>query len=373
MIFDKELIHENYPGAEDMMYEPMLIHSSTTEQLKQACASGEYFGQLKKDGAFYQFVKTADGCCYLFGRTISKKTGLLTEKIENVPHLKLAFSELPPRTILVGEIYYPGKSSKNVTEIMGCLPKKAIARQLDNYGAIHYYVHDILMYDGVDFVKAQTSNEIRYKILKTIYGKMNMKQYPYIELAESWTDNLYQRISDALDSGEEGMVLKRKTGIYLPGQRPESNLKAKKVDFIDAIIIGFEKPTARYYGKEIEDWQYWVGTDDHEERLPIGSHYGELCAIAVTKPYYMNWNNSRIKIGAYDENGFLYEIGVIHSGISDEMKQDMTKNPANYLFHACSIQCMEKDDKAKTLRHGFFIKMREDKNIEECLLKNIFK
>ena len=376
MSFNKETIHELYPGAEDMMYEPMLIHPSTELQLKQACASGEYFGQLKKDGAFYQFVKTARNKCYLFGRTVSKVTGLLTEKIANAPQLKSAFSSLPPRTIIIGEIYYPDKSSKSVTQIMGCLPHRAIERQLGDYGVIHYYIYDILMFDGIDFVLAQTPNEIRYKILKAIYEKYNIKQYDYIELAESWDDNLYKRIGDALNTGEEGMVLKRKTGIYLPGKRPDSNLKAKKVDFMDAIIIGFEEPTKQYTGKEIKDWQYWAYVDFENNKwhfLPIGKHYEEdKHNLAVTKPFYMGWKNAHIKIGAYDEFGQLIEIGIIHSGLSDDMKEDMTAHPEKYLNHVCAIQCMEKDAKIKTIRHGFFIQMQYDKNPEECLIKDIF-
>ena len=58
-----------------------------------------------------------------------------------------ALSCLPTDTILIGEIYYPGGSSKNTTEIMGCLAPKAIERQNGTYGKIHYYVHDILMYN----------------------------------------------------------------------------------------------------------------------------------------------------------------------------------------------------------------------------------
>ena len=48
--FDKQKITELYPGAENLMIEPMLIHKGTDAQLKKASDSGEYFAQLKKDG-----------------------------------------------------------------------------------------------------------------------------------------------------------------------------------------------------------------------------------------------------------------------------------------------------------------------------------
>ena len=380
MKINDNILKEKYPGSEGLVYPPMLIHASTNTQLKNACESGDYFGQLKKDGAWYQFIKGYNGECYLFSRTISKKTGVPVEKIDNVPHIKNALKTLPNNTILIGEIYYPGQSSRNTVEIMGCLPAKAVERQASSRGLIHYYIHDILMYNGVNLVSNKVNNELRYKILEKIFNLHKLNKYDFLELAEAWTDKLYERIGSALTAGEEGMVIKKKTGIYEPDKRPDTNLKAKKVDFIDAIIIGFEEPTKEYYGKEIENWQYWVwkmpSKEMFFERLPIGIHYEEECIsginIPVTKPYYMGWHNSRIKIGAYDKDGNIVNIGTIHSGISDEMKQDMSEHPEKYLNKVCAIQCMEKDSINKTIRHGFFKFTREDKDTKDCTIDAIF-
>lgn len=383
MAFNIEKIQELYPEA--IMYEAMKIQPSTDSSLKHACESGDYFGQLKKDGAWYQYEKHTDHS-YLFGRSVSKKTGLLTEKIDNIPHITKAFEHLPPHTIFIGEIYYPGKSSKDTVSIMGCLPAKAIERQNGEYGLIHYYIHDILMYNNIDFVKAKVDNETRYKILERIFKIYNFDQYDFLELAEAWEDDLYSRVGDALDTGEEGMVIKRKDGLYEPGKRPNTNLKAKKVDFADVIIIGFEEPTPVYNGKELESWQYWVNPDcdqDSEwrdaERYEIGCHYPEyiqeeVCMFytPVTKPFYMKWWNSRIRIGAYNEAGEIEDIGVIHSGISDEMKQAMSESPNDFLGKVCSIQMMEVDKKEHTIRHGFFKHIREDKSSSDCLIRDIF-
>lgn len=382
MAFNINKIEELYPEA--IMYEAMKIHPSTDSNLKYACESGDYFGQLKKDGAWYQYEKH-ENHSYLFGRSVSKKTGLLTEKIDNIPHITKAFETLPAHTILIGEIYYPGKSSKDTVSIMGCLPAKAIERQNGNYGYIHYYIHDILMYDNVDLVKNKVDNETRYEILKRIFEIHNFDQYDFLELAEAWEDDLYSRVGDALDSGEEGMVIKKKTGLYEPGKRPNTNLKAKKVDFADVIIIGFEEPTYIYNGKELPSWQYWINPDVDSEnfkeaqRYEIGCHYDkhiqeEVCMFyaPVTKPFYMGWWNSRIKIGAINDKGEIEEIGTIHSGISDEMKQDMTEHPENYLGAVCSIQMMEVDKKEHTIRHGFFKHLRKDKSKSDCLVRDIF-
>ena len=383
-MLNNNILKELYPGAEDITYEPMLIHSSTDAQLKKACESGEYFGQLKKDGAFYQYIKGLNGKSYLFGRTISKKTGVLTEKSANVPHIMSTLDCLPNGTILIGEVYYPGKTSKDVVSIMGCLPEKAIERQNGSYGKIHYYIHDILMYDGVNLVSSKTNNELRYKILKKIFYINNLEEDWYIELAKVWYDNLYERVGNALSAGEEGMVIKKKDGIYEPSKRPMTNLKAKKVDFADVVIIGFEEPTKEYYGKEEASWPYCIVYQDID--FPNGkyieyerSNEGWIAyrspqykTVRVTKPYYMGWRNSRIKIGAYDENGDLFNIGTIHSGISDNMKQDMSEHPENYLGKVCSIQCMELDKTEHTIRHGFWRNMREDKDPKDCTISSIF-
>ena len=356
MAFNQEKIQELYPEAK--MYSAMKINKGTDELLKKVCESGTAFGQIKKDGYWYQFEKH-EHYSYLFSRSASTVTKLQSEKSANVPHIMKALSVLPKDTILIGEIYYPGGSSKTVTTIMGCLPKKAIERQNGKSGLIHYYIHDIIMFNGLDFVKNKVSNYDRYRILKKIFEKYNLAN-DYIELAEAWTDNLYSRVGTALAAGEEGMVIKVKDGIYEPDKRPLTMLKAKKVDFIDAIIIGFEEPTKEYYGKEIQNWNYWMQNENGQP-------------IAVTKPYYMGWHNSRIKIGAYDNKGTLVEIGTIHSGISDEMKEDMTNNPNKYLNKVCSIQCMELDKKEHTIRHGFFKYMRDDKDIIDCQIEDIFK
>ena len=166
MSIEKSKIEQNYPEAK--MIEAMKINkipAGKESMLSSICASGEYFAQIKKDGYFYEFEKTLH-YNYLFSRNKSVTTGCLTEKGANVPHIIDALQVVPPQTILIGEIYYPGKTSKSVTEIMGCLPEKAIERQ--NKGSlIHYYIHDIIYYDGYDLINLGA--EMRYKILEKIF------------------------------------------------------------------------------------------------------------------------------------------------------------------------------------------------------------
>ena len=109
MAFNQEKIQELYPEAK--MYEAQLINKGSDTLLKNACESGNYFGQLKKDGYWYQ-AEIHQEHSYLFSRSASTVTKLQSEKSANVPHIMDALQVLPKGTILIGEIYYPGKNMK---------------------------------------------------------------------------------------------------------------------------------------------------------------------------------------------------------------------------------------------------------------------
>lgn len=406
MSFDKEKIAELYPEAENLMIEPMLIWklpSDKQDMKSEVCTNGEYFAQEKIDGGFYQFVKT-DNFSYLFGRTVSKTSGILTEKSANVPHIKSALNILPPNTILIGEIYVPGGTSKNVTHIMGCLPEEAIKRQAKE-GLIHYYIHDIISYDGID-LKCEGALG-RYKILEAIWKKHELYKYDFLRLATLVEDNIEEELSHILSSGGEGMVLKKKNALYAPGKRPAwTAIKFKQMDSIDLVITRLIDATQEYTGKELQTWPYWeIGTptfydcfeEDHcfagwKWEKAEGNYYSKYLEYKfihggndfrryvqddeknyrpVTKPYFLGWKTA-IGIGAYNQDGELIELGTVSSGLTDEMRVLMTTFPDNYIGHVCSLDCMSIDKKEHTLRHPVFKSMREDKDADDCKIEEIF-
>lgn len=358
-----------YPEAK--MYESMLINKipvGKEHMLSSICSNGEYFAQLKKDGYFYEFEKTLN-YSYLFSRNKSVQTKCLSEKGSNVPHIMEALSCMPPETILIGEIYYPNKTSKAVTEIMGCLAEKAIQRQ--NGNPIHFYIHDIIYYDGYNLLEVAAIT--RYKILEAIFYKHNLNQYDFIELAKIETEDIEEKINSALASGEEGMVLKMKDAHYYPGKRPAwVTLKIKQVDYADVIISGIERGPKESSTKEPETWKYWGTYDENGDLFTIEeNHYGDAGWFPVTKWTFLGLNTTLI-LSAYDKTGELINIGRIKSGISDVMIYDMNANPDKYLNKVCAIQCMLLDKDEKTIRHGFFKSLRPDKNIKDCTIDSIF-
>lgn len=401
MSFSKELLDKHAPEAECVQAMKIWkLPDGKENMFPSVCNSGEYFAELKKDGYWYQYEKT-EHYDYLFSRNISKTTGILTEKLANVPHIKKAFAELPVGTILIGEIYYPGKTSKDVTKIMGCLSDEAIIRQQTS-GLIHFYLHDVIKYNGVDL-----QNEgawVRYQILIKIWNKFNLQQYNYLELAKSVEDDIQEFTAAALDAGEEGVVLKKRDAVYIPDKRPAwSSIKVKKMDFLDCICIGFEDATKYYDGKEITTWSYWeIKTpmfyscfeEDHcfagwsEPQLVKGNFYknylknppangsnlledNERYYMPVTKGYFYGWKTS-IRLGVYDDNNKIIEIGTVSSGLTDELKADFAKHPEKYLNRVVAIQCMEKNKDDHTLRHAFFKGFRDDKDVKDCRLTDLF-
>lgn len=378
-MFDKEKISEFFPGAEDLMIQPMLIWtlpSNKKDKLSEVCASGEYFAEEKLDGALYQFCRTDKGN-YLFGRTVSVKNGLLTNKIDNVPHINSALSCLPCDTVIVGEIYVPGGTSKNVTSIMGCLPVEAIKRQ-DKQGKIKYYLHDMIFYNGEDM--QSWGAEARYQKLVEVWNEFHLEQFDFLRLAESFDTDIEERLSQILAAGGEGIVLKKKDAPYSEGKRPAwATIKCKQMDTIDLVCTRAIEATKEYTGKELETWLYWQERSEQDQNGEYtwlsseGQYYEDYLHNPhiyrpVTKPYFYGWKTA-IGIGAYDDEGNLKEIGTVSSGLTDGMRAHLD----DYVGKVVALQCMSIDRKEKTLRHPIVKTWRDDKNAAECKLNEVFQ
>ena len=91
----------------------------------------------------------------------------------------------------------------------------------------------------------------------------------------------------------------------------------------------------------------------------------------VTKAYYYGWVNS-MRVGAYDDDGNIVEIGTISSGMTEEFQYNASKNPDQYIGKVVKLAGMEKNHKDKTLRHFFFKGFHEDKDKKDCKISEIF-
>lgn len=373
---------ELYSGSKQI---PLMKYNGHPAQsiIDKAFNGVDYVAQEKKDGALYMLEKIDADHIYLFARTVSRKTGELVEKSENVPHIIEWAKSLPDETIVLGEIYIPGGHSNDVTKIMGCTPKNAQERQYKSTlygGPIHYYIFDCLYFEGEDLTNVGFLD--RFSILRKHVMGYGLTEY--VELAQIFSKDFDIILKNIFDNGGEGMVFKKKDAIYEPGKRPtQTYFKVKEhIDSLDLICIGLEEPTRTYSGKEIEVWPYWIekkyiddnGTwhwEDAQRNCYEDWLQDNTSFEPVTKPWLKGWKNS-IKLGLLDDNGSYVEVGHVASGITDEMRADMAENPDRYLNHVVQVSCMSINKKDFTIRHCVFEQMREDKNVDECNIQTVF-
>ena len=332
--------------------------------------SGEWYGALKRDGAFYKFTKDENGEMELTGRSKSVKGDYLN-KIDWVPHLHEFFEALPNGTCFLGELYLPSKEeAKATTSIMNCLVDKAIKRQEKE--KLHYYVFDILAWKGESLIDTPAID--RFGLLTDIFYNASdygpfYGDYKNVEVADYYNgQNLWNKLQEYLAEGLEGVVITYQDAPYRPGKRPsKETLKIKKElqETIDCIVIGANPPTKLYEGKEIESWQFWYN-EQVEQKIKdyMYKDYAEGApVIPVTKNWFYGWAGS-LKLGMY-KDGKPVQIGSL-SGITDEIKE----NWKDYLGQVVEVAAMEVMDTGG-IRHPKFVRFRPDKVPEECAYENL--
>lgn len=383
--FTREQIDALYPGAYMIM--PMKVWTlpkNKKDMKDKILLGGKYIAQLKKDGYYYSYEKHEDKS-YLFSKSVSKKTNLLSEKIDNIPHIQEILDNfLPDDTVLIGEICSRKGSSNEVTKIMGCGAEKARMRQeKDPSSKMYFYIHDIAIYAGHN--QLNINADCRLKTLQLLKEKFEEhatdEQKMFIEFAETRYEGLGEMLSDAFANEEEGIVLKKCDGKIIPDKRPAWNtIKFKKeMADLDVVCMGYESPNPNYEGNSIETWIYWIDASSNQF-LPEGNYshvpkdYG-YCP--VKEAFYKGWIGS-IKVGAYNEDGELQFIGTVSSGITKTLFIAIHDDPDRFIDMPLVIGAMEPGVGENTLRHLYlnskvgFYGFREDIDPMDCTLAKIF-
>ena len=340
------------------------------EEIKYMITSGNFIGSVKKDGHYARFIKDEDGNMILQGRTQSV-SGEYLNKIDWVPQCHSFFESLPNGTCLLGELYFPNqKGSRKVTTILGCLKDKALARQ-EQGEKLCYYVFDVWAYNGKNLLKttaeARMNTYLDYELLDLFDNE------EYIEKAEYYSGNeLWEKLGDALSSGEEGMVITRKDSFIEPGKRTaRKTLKIKQEinDTIDAFIDGDYKPATRdYKGKTpLDQYSYWenIRTGEISGKCKFLEYTNGEPWEPVSRLYALGYAGS-ISFSVM-KDGKPIRIGYI-SGITDEMRKGIVENPEKYIHKVFELSAMEIEHigESYSLRHGKIEKERLDKNYLDC-------
>lgn len=299
----------------------------------------------------YAAEEKIDGCHYMcFGYRFFSTEGV--EKTQNYPHLFEFFSKLcMPNLILDGEINYPGRTSQYCTRVTGCgIADAAVDFQNEN-GPIHYTVWDMLRLPSGRWL-INEPYDTRRAILEEFYKRFiaNTSLAQYIHLTTVQRDNKKEFYDEIIADGREGIVLKKRDSLYIMGKKPKWQwMKLKQKDTADYFISGFVDPKREYTGNQIEDWPYWR----------------EINGVLrpVTENYYNDWIGS-IELSAYVDG----EPTVICtcSGISKELRADMSTNRSKYINKVVKVSFMEKTE-AGYPRHPRFEQFHESKLAQECL------
>lgn len=349
------------------------------EMAKNFIFSGDYLGAIKKDGAYYRFIKDEKGEMHLQGRSRSVNGNFL-DKIDHVPHLNPFFKWLPNGTCLLGEIYFPDwEGSHNVTTIMGCLTDKAIQRQNDpsGRGKLYYYIFDIWAYGGKSLLKSPFNQRVallkEIESLKREQGKTD-KSFMYVKFAQYFSGKvLWETLQTTLANGGEGVVITKSNSIPAPGKRTaRKTLKIKKeiAETIDVFVMGANPPTKEYSGKYLEEWKYWYNekTGEKLEGAYFSQYITQGIIIPVTKNFFFGWAGS-LKLGVI-KNGNPCQVGNL-SGLTEEILSEWTK----YVGKVMEITCMEvyQDENGDGgFRHPKFVQWRNDLTVADATYEKIY-
>ena len=127
-----------------------------------------------------------------------------------------------------------------------------------------------------------------------------------------------------IESGGEGIILKRLDAFYIPAARPASNwYKAKRSTTFDCVAMGFTKGAGKFNNR-------------------IGA----------------------IKFGQIVD-GRLVEIGQA-SGMTDAVRTDMSIHPHKYIGKVITIKGMERL-RSGAIRHPQYLGINNSKHAKECV------
>lgn len=341
------------------------------EKLAEAIMSDLYLGSEKKDGHWHRFV-LQNGVSKIQTRGVSTLTNTYGEHQDHVPHIyNFLKDKCEKDTVLLGEMYLKGKKDRDVTSILGCLPKKAIDRQEKQ--KVIFYIFDVLVWNGIDLSK--TMFEDRVELLRNEVTPF-VADNAYIEVAEFFEgDEIYNKLELILESGGEGIVMVKKNSFPEPKVRTAHKtikIKAELNDDIDAFFTGSFMPGARTYkGSEIRVWEYWQDLKSSE--FLKGRYFNEYvdgqAYEPVTKNYFYNRPGS-LEVGVYKADGSVFSLGYV-SGLTDELKDQFAKDKQSVINKPVLISAMEFTED-RQLRHPRFKGFKKQGVLEDCTYDKIF-
>lgn len=348
-------------------------------KLEQMIDSNQYLYSTKIDGNWSRAIITPQRAA-LQTRGISVKTGTYGEIQNKVYFWKSIVEAFSQTTVILGEVFLPGKIDKDIGSILRCLDEKALARQKEQQ--LRWYIFDVLCYEGQDLMN--TAFEERIKYIPIVVNQINS---PLVEGAiyKPMTEDFFDEMQILFNQGAEGAVCYRKDSLYVPGKRGPHAWDTVKVkqeisSEIDAFITGIVPGEKLYHGDDIGHWTLWENQRTGE--LVNGEYFGEYqlggAYIPVTKNYFYGWP-AAIQVSVLDRNGNELPLCKV-SGLTEEFKTELRDNPDRWIGCPVSISGMmvssakaDSEGNGISIRHPLLKRIREgDITKEDCTLAKIF-
>lgn len=295
-------------------------------------ANNDYVAEEKFDGERFKCHLGKDGNRF-DSRTISKKTNRFTEKTDNVPHLRDFKLPQLEGTVLDGEIVF-GSDSMTTSTVMGCLPSEAVKRQEEAGKWVQYNVFDIIRHNGKNIENYPYKK--RREILRILYEKY-LKPNKYFKLSKVVTIDKKAFCESIFAAGGEGVILKR---LDAPYTDKTGWIKVKAVATYDVVVMGYVEAT--------------------EMTIKKGDTEATISRLAVN-----NWIGA-LEFGQYVDDGKLKKFGQC-SGIPDNVRADFSENKEARLGTVITIEAQSRIKKTGKFRHPRFLKVRDDKNANDCV------
>lgn len=291
---------------------------------------------------------------YLTSRRVSKKTGLYAENGLCVPHITepphhLATLNQFGYTVLDGEILVPNAAFEDVQSVLGSFPEKAIAWQEENEFAV-FMVYDCLFYDGLDIREKSWLERTRCKRKIILRLSRYLRSFAHIRELSSFRletmDDVKPVFDQVVGNGGEGLILKDPFARYGRGW---SKMKAETT--YDVVITGYETGQGKF--SEL------IGA------LRFGAYDEEGNLVSIGKCSGMLDGNVRWEGGPPNRKGSF----LVPEGDDQPVGTRAWFAARRYDLRGMVIEvkCNGLTKHGK-LRHPQFVRLREDKNGEQCLL-----
>lgn len=313
--------------APDGFEAPMLCKTVQREDLDDPKKWSEYIAEPKHDGVRC-LAKRLAGEVRLYSRTGQDFT-------DHVPHLAEELNAyMPDGSVLDGELAIL-KSSVSVHDqevpvtdfnatmrVLGSLAERGREVQKE-LGLMSYVLYDFLAWDGVDYTPA-TWKLRRGWLLGSMPDRPEHLRLNPVFFQHTTFGALFD---DLTDYGIEGIIVKNKTSAYVLDGRPNKTwYKVKAAVTMDMIVTGYTEGTGKYEGL--------IGTIEFS------------------------------RMGADGEPVYVGRC----SGMTDELRKDITNNRASYLGRVVEVKSNELvgSKEYRSPRHPQFVSFRFDKKPEDC-------